>query len=147
VQALRGVFYNFFESSKDAENGEKKVDKVLVSMQVMEHGANPFFVEAEDDSDALENSRYFYASSASMIFNHLEVQANAEDEFHMLVIDRDDNRENLDVIEEKDNDETDPLSGNQPIRTNMGSEEDFGIDDDLFTLNRPLPTIERRYTG
>ena len=42
VQALKGVFYNFFEmKNQDGEDGTN--DKVLISMQVAEASLNPFY--------------------------------------------------------------------------------------------------------
>ena len=42
VQALRGVFYSFFEM-KDVQGKDSPNEKVLISMQVAENNLNPFF--------------------------------------------------------------------------------------------------------
>ena len=49
VQALKSVFYRFFEM-KDVQGKDNASDKVLISMQVPESSLNPFYnYEDEDD--------------------------------------------------------------------------------------------------
>ena len=48
VQALRGVFYNFFEM-KDVQGQDNANDKVLISMQVAQANLNPFYNDESDD--------------------------------------------------------------------------------------------------
>ena len=49
VQALKSVFYRFFEM-KDVWGKDNASDKVLISMQVPESSLNPFYnYEDEDD--------------------------------------------------------------------------------------------------
>ena len=50
VEALRGVFYSFFEAGKvDNGDGDDSNNKILISMQVTQHQLNPFFEEEELD--------------------------------------------------------------------------------------------------
>ena len=50
VEALRGVFYSFFEAGKvNSGDGDDSTNKILISMQVGEHQLNPFFEEEELD--------------------------------------------------------------------------------------------------
>lgn len=48
VQALRGVFYSFFEM-KDDQDKDNATDKVLISMQYAEQNLNPFYKYDEED--------------------------------------------------------------------------------------------------
>ena len=77
VQALRGVFYNFFEM-KDVQGKDATNDKVLISMQVAETSLNPFYNFGDEDEEADNvgldtSSRMFaYSSNLSGMFEHLQ---------------------------------------------------------------------------
>ena len=82
VEALREVFYNFFDM-KELKQGNNAQEKVLISMTKAESDVNPFFkYDGEEEEDAqFADSRYgrnssqvyAYASNVSGIFDHLDV--------------------------------------------------------------------------
>ena len=80
VDALRGVFYSFFEM-KDVQGKDNADDKVLISMQTAEQNLNPFYQYDEDDNHAkyafgpsgMDNSSHMFAYSINLsgMFEHL----------------------------------------------------------------------------
>lgn len=157
VQALRGVFYNFFDMNADDEkNGAN--DKVLVSMQVAEADFNPFLSSGERDveDNGLDTSSRMYAYSTNMsgIFDHLQKfnQRREQDpDFEMYYqdsrgsfqsknLDGVNMREaDLDIIEERPGDETDQKG------QRMDSSE-IVVDVEGEGVNKPLDTLQRRNT-
>ena len=53
VQALRGVFYNFFDTQA-VKGDENARDRVLINMQVAEASINPFHNSREMENEDLE---------------------------------------------------------------------------------------------
>ena len=142
VEALRDVFYSFFEM-KEPTAGDNENDKVLISMQSAEFDFNPFFkIESEEDGgmdfDRQMNSSqvYAYATNLTGMFDHLNVlndrrerdvefsqEYNASKSFEG-------SRRSfaLDIISEKDGDET---GGFIQRKNSEDVDDDFIITDDF----------------
>ena len=124
VDALRGVFYSFFETGRgngvDVGVDNTSGNKILISMQTTQHQLNPFFVEDEflcagdeDEYNCVDTSFiYTKESNLSSMFEHLQALKKGHDfsSDHLMVIDTDSaegarggpaDAANLDIIEEE----------------------------------------------
>ena len=155
VQALRGVFYNFFEM-KDVQGKDATNDKVLISMQVAEQSMNPFWNLGEQVDEEGDKDRTFaYSVDLSGMFGHLRKGGNRRsstsgDEFStdfnadndaLAAYDLKERHEreiDLDIIEEQENDETGPL------RKGDSCELSDELEDNV---KKPHHTLERRFTN
>lgn len=80
VDALRGVFYNFFDI-KDVRGRDNINDKVLISMQLADSSLNPFFqiFDEELDENEMDTSSHMFANSVNnSLFKNLSPKRQVE---------------------------------------------------------------------
>ena len=150
VEALRGVFYSFFEM-KDVSGRDNAKDKVLISMQVAEASLNPFYNFDEfglynASTSKMDDLNYAYSSNPNSIFEHLRrytslrEQDSAFDAATQLVRESlAGNREiDLDIIAEQEGDESNNLGLDESSEM-VNAEEDISV-------NKPMASKDRRAT-
>ena len=154
VQALRGVFYSFFEV-KDVQEKDNVNDKVLINMDAPDATMNPFF-KYEDEDEAyfvgkgmdISSHMYAYSSNLSGMFEHLNKKREQDAEFGNMqsgYIDtentgRGDGRDvDLDIIHEQPGDD----SGNAEM---CETEENLLVVNDEDFIKKPNTGLLRRST-